>query len=174
MVVKRLKVISLGDPFTGKTAMIKLYCDSRFEKRYIPTIGLDYGVKPVRVEVRGKLMEIRVCFWDLSGSPDYVEVRNEIYEDVDAVFLMFDVSEEHSFLVLDNWLSEIDQYGLSPEKVPIVLCANKTDQFPREVSEETGTQYAERNKIKYFETSVLSGKNVSESFQYLFANVLST
>ena len=33
--------------------------------KYIATIGVDYGVKPVKVEGA----DVRVNFWDLSGTP---------------------------------------------------------------------------------------------------------
>eukprot|EP00913_Durusdinium_trenchii_P018004 g16918.t1 len=45
----RVKVMSIGSATVGKSTLIKRYCESRFVQKYIPTIGIDYGVKPVRV-----------------------------------------------------------------------------------------------------------------------------
>lgn len=157
---------------TGKSTMIKRFCEDRFEKRHIATIGVDYGVKKVNIKVREESIDIRVNFWDLSGDPDYLEVRNEIYEGTDAVFLVFDVSNKSSFESLDSWLSEIVGYRLHPEKIPIVLCANKTDNFSREISEKEGSKYAALKKLIYFETSVYSGCNVTAMFQYLVSSAL--
>lgn len=44
--------------------MIKRYCESRFVQKYIPTIGIDYGVKPVRVLGH----DLKVNFFDTSGA----------------------------------------------------------------------------------------------------------
>lgn len=49
--------------------------------RYISTIGVDYGVKPVTIGNQ----EVRVNFWDLSGHQEFFEVRNEFYKDTQGV-----------------------------------------------------------------------------------------
>ena len=35
----------MGDAETGKSCLIKRYCEGRYINRYITTIGVDYGVK---------------------------------------------------------------------------------------------------------------------------------
>ena len=45
----RLKVISMGSGAAGKSCLIKRYCEDRFVSKYIATIGVDYGVKPIQV-----------------------------------------------------------------------------------------------------------------------------
>jgi DnaJ family protein C protein 27 len=59
----RIKVLSLGSCGSGKSCLIKRYCEERFVSKYITTIGVDYGVKPVQIDG----CEVRVNFWDLSG-----------------------------------------------------------------------------------------------------------
>ena len=61
----------------GKSCLIKRYCEEKFITKYISTIGIDFGVKAV--EIDGE--EVRVNFWDLSGHPEFFEVRNEFYKD---------------------------------------------------------------------------------------------
>lgn len=39
------KITSVGNQEVGKSCLIKRYCEGRFVKRYISTIGVDYGVK---------------------------------------------------------------------------------------------------------------------------------
>ncbi len=43
-----LKLLTSGDIDCGKTCFIKRYCEQRFEPKYVPTIGIDYGVKKLR------------------------------------------------------------------------------------------------------------------------------
>ena len=65
----RIKVLSMGSAGTGKSCLIKRYCEERFVSKYIATIGVDYGVKPVKVDQ----VDIRVNFWDLSGHKEFFE-----------------------------------------------------------------------------------------------------
>lgn len=63
---------------------------TQFVSKYISTIGIDYGVKAVTVN--GK--SVRINFWDLSGHPDFFEIRNEFYKDsqgVRTVLIVFKV-----------------------------------------------------------------------------------
>ena len=45
----RVRIIILGDAGTGKSCLIKRYCEpSRFAgTKYMPTIGVDYGTKTI-------------------------------------------------------------------------------------------------------------------------------
>ena len=56
-------------------------CFFQFVSKYVSTIGVDYGVKPVTV--RGQT--VKVNFWDLSGHPEFLHVRNEFYRDAQGV-----------------------------------------------------------------------------------------
>lgn len=51
--VNRIKIISMGSGGCGKSCLIKRYCEDRFVNKYIATIGVDYGVKPIQIEGNG-------------------------------------------------------------------------------------------------------------------------
>ena len=78
----RVKVLSMGPGGSGKSCIIKRYCEEKFVQKYIATIGVDYGVKPVTIA--GK--QVRVNFWDLSGREEFFDVRNEFYKDTQDKF----------------------------------------------------------------------------------------
>jgi DnaJ family protein C protein 27 len=82
--VQRIKIISMGESGVGKSCVIKRFCEEKFVSKYISTIGIDYGVKPVNI----KGEEVRVNFWDLSGLPEFLEVRNEFYKDTQVRTLL--------------------------------------------------------------------------------------
>ena len=65
------KITSVGNSEVGKSCLIKRYCEGRFVKRYISTIGVDYGVKKLTV----KKQPISINFFDLSGNDDYRLIR---------------------------------------------------------------------------------------------------
>mmetsp|Transcript_4024 Transcript_4024/g.12586 ORF Transcript_4024/g.12586 Transcript_4024/m.12586 type:complete len:177 (+) Transcript_4024:329-859(+) len=117
----RVKIISMGDAGVGKSCIIKRYCEEKFVSKYIGTIGVDYGVKAIQVGDT----EARVNLWDLAGSPDYVEVRNEFYKDAQGCILVYDTTDRASFEALGSWVEESVRYGA---RDPVVVVAgNKTD-----------------------------------------------
>lgn len=131
--------------------------------KYIATIGVDYGVKPITLDG----MDVRVNFWDLSGHQEFFEIRNEFYKDTQGILLVYDMSCRDSFDELDSWLSEASKYGANPREIPVALVATKSDKRPA-VSEEEGQQYAQARGLTFFETSSMTGDNVQEMFDFVF------
>jgi DnaJ homolog subfamily C member 27 len=72
-----IKILTIGDPETGKSCLIKRFCEGRFVSRYIPTIGVDYGVKKMDI----KNFKVHVNFFDLSGEPDYLTISKDFIKD---------------------------------------------------------------------------------------------
>ena len=62
----RIKLMSMGPAASGKSCLIKRFCEERFVSKYISTIGVDYGVKPY--SANGTMVKLN--FWDLSGDPE--------------------------------------------------------------------------------------------------------
>lgn len=164
--LQRIKILSIGTGACGKSCLIKRYCEDRFVNKYIATIGVDYGVKPVKIDG----VEVRVNFWDLSGHQEFFEIRNEFYKDAQGCMLVYDVSSRESFEECDAWLAEATKYGLNLRDIPVTLCANKVDK-KRVVSEEEGRSFAQSRGLSYFEMSAASGQNVAEMFDLLFQTV---
>lgn len=165
--INRIKILTMGSANTGKSCLVKRYCEERFISKYIATIGVDYGVKPVQIDG----ISVKVNFWDLSGHQEFFEIRNEFYKDAQGIILVFDVSSRDSFQELDAWISEAKKFGANIPNIPVVLCANKVDKR-RLVTEDEGRQYASSKNFTYFETSATSGANVNEMFEYLFQSVI--
>ena len=92
---------------TGKSCLIKRYCEERFVQRYISTIGVDFGVKPVTIYD----YQVKVNFWDLSGHPEFFEVRNEFYKDTQGAMLVYDISSRKSFEALNMWVKEAAKFA---------------------------------------------------------------
>jgi DnaJ family protein C protein 27 len=114
---------------------------------------------------------VRVNFWDLSGHPEFFEIRNEFYKDTQGVLLVYDVSVRESFDDLDSWIAEASKYGANLREIPTILCANKIDK-KRVVTEDEGRQFALSRGFQYYETSASTGVNVQQIFDTIFQNVL--
>ena len=100
----RLRIVLVGDEQTGKSCLIKRYCEKRFVSKYLPTIGIDYGATKIYVDKR----EVRIHIFDTSGNPLFIEVRNEFYKDAHGILMVFDISKRHTFESLSRWLAEIE------------------------------------------------------------------
>lgn len=164
----RVKIISLGDANSGKSCIIKRYCEKRFVPKYMQTIGIDYGV--TRYSENG--VDVRVNIFDFAGHPIFYEVRNEFYRDTQGVILVYDVTNRESFRHLDDWLLEMRKFMSDTDEYIVAVCANKTDIGRRIVSEEAGREYADKKGFLYCEVSAYSGKGVNEMFNRLFMDVV--
>eukprot|EP00636_Phaeomonas_parva_P009638 CAMPEP_0118871640 /NCGR_PEP_ID=MMETSP1163-20130328/14129_1 /TAXON_ID=124430 /ORGANISM="Phaeomonas parva, Strain CCMP2877" /LENGTH=211 /DNA_ID=CAMNT_0006806757 /DNA_START=285 /DNA_END=920 /DNA_ORIENTATION=+ len=162
--ITRIKILSMGPKAAGKSCLVKRYCEGRFVSKYISTIGVDYGVKPVQSEGR----DLRVNFWDLSGHPEFFEIRNEFYKDSQGALLVFDAGSRDSFDSLDDWIAEAQRFGV--RDIPIALCGNKCDKR-RVIQDDEAQAWAQANGCHYFDTSAQSGLNVQEVFEWLFQSV---
>lgn len=157
----------MGDQAVGKSCLIKRYCEEKFVQKYIPTIGVDYGVKPVKLGD----YEVRINLWDLAGSPDYYEVRNEFYKDAQGCVLAYDVTNRASFESLEGWLRESREHGA--ENMTIFVAATKCDSPTRKVLEKEGREWAQQHGFQFFEVSASNSLNVQALFTAMFARVLS-
>lgn len=79
-----------------------------------------------------------------------------------GILLVYDVSDENSFLNVRNWMRQIDQNAA--ENVNRVLIGNKCDVDDRKVSYEQGKALADEFGIKFYETSAKQNTNVDNCF----------
>ncbi|GFH14472.1 uncharacterized protein HaLaN_10533, partial [Haematococcus lacustris] len=185
-----------GSPASQRRFALK-FCEDKFVQKYIPTIGVDYGVKPLRLGEyearvpadahRGSLqagrqvfvlcrqsacMQLRVNFWDLAGPAEYCEVRNEFYKDAQGCLLVYDVTSRTSFENLPAWLDEAREH--KADNMVIFVAATKADNPTRKVSEKEGRDWATSQGFQFFEVSSCSGQAVRPLFLSLFARLLAT
>lgn len=168
---QRIKLVSCGGPGSGKTCLIKRFCEKRFVQKYSPTIGLDFGVTGVSVDG----VKTKVSFYDLAGDPVYDEVRVEFYRDAQGLLLVFDVKNPASFKALEGWLLEIEN-EIDLSLVCVAVCANKSDAAAdeRRVSEAEARHWAESRGFHYYETSAESGDGVTSMFETTFGYMLAS
>lgn len=173
-----MKVVLCGDGAVGKTAIRQRYLGKGFQSTYLMTIGADFAVKEVTIDYKGTNYPIKFQIWDLAGQPRFEAVRGLYYAGCLGALMVFDVTRRDSFVNLNNWLSEYFKNN-GHGKQPFVVLGNKSDlreKFPDVIGPSEGQQFAEKmtNETKqtgfsvpYFDTSALTGQNISESFESL-------
>lgn len=167
---RHVRIITVGNVEAGKTSIIKRYCEGRFSVRYHATVGVDYGKTKVSVEG----IEIMANIFDLSGHPVFKIVRTEFYSNIDAVLLVYDISDSSSSgeraEALERWLHEMAE-GMDNTSVVCVVCGNKSDRRAR-VQNKDVERWVDMHKFSHFVVSALNGIGIREMFQSLLMQVL--
>ncbi|CAJ0573446.1 unnamed protein product, partial [Mesorhabditis spiculigera] len=81
--------------------------------------------------------------------------------------LVFDVTSRESFEHIQGWLNEAQNNvgGPCPGQSVFQLVGHKADrEQERQVLHEEGEYFAKYHKMKYIETSAITGENVNDAF----------
>merc|ERR1712100_304095 len=124
-----LKVIILGDSSVGKTSLMNMYVNRKFNNQYKATIGADFLTKEVMVTHNGDQRLVTMQIWDTAGQERFQSLGVAFYRGADACILVFDLTSKKSFDNLDTWREEfLVQSGPSDSaNFPFVVLGNKVD-----------------------------------------------
>ncbi|XP_040053230.1 ras-related protein Rab-27A [Gasterosteus aculeatus] len=168
-----IKFLALGDSGVGKTSFLYQYTDNNFNSKFITTVGIDFREKRVVYKSTnpdgssGRAQKIHMQLWDTAGQERFRSLTTAFFRDAMGFLLLFDLTNEQSFLNVRNWMSQlqIHAYCESPD---VILCGNKCDlSDQRAVREEEARELAEKYGVPYFETSAANGQNVNQAVDVL-------
>ncbi|XP_065841777.1 ras-related protein Rab-27B-like [Oscarella lobularis] len=163
-----IKLLVLGDSGVGKTSFLVRFVDDQFSNRYLSTVGIDFKEKRV-TKNRKKL---RLQLWDTAGQERFRSLATAFFRNAMGFVVMFDVTNEQSFLNTRSWLQQLRTHAYTEDPVTI-LVGNKTDlDHIRKVQKSDAERFADKLGLKYMETSAQSGANVREAFEILLDGVL--
>ena len=156
------KVLLLGNSDVGKSSLILRYVDQVWSDTFVPTIGVDFKVKTLEIENK----QIKMQIWDTAGQERFRNVISSYFRGSHGIFLIYDITNGDSFKNLENWLIEIEKNA--SQNVLKILIGNKSDLVDdREIKTEEGQAFANRNGMKFIETSAKMNTNVNEAFETL-------
>ncbi|KAF1743199.1 hypothetical protein MXB_3394, partial [Myxobolus squamalis] len=158
------KVIIIGDPCIGKTALANRISKKSFTSHYKATSGFDMFSAELLV---GENRNITFNIIDTAGLERYTALTNNFYRGADSVILCFDVTNQASFDNIDRWKNEFLVAGnpQDPLNYPFVLAATKIDIESRVVDESRLQRWSQlNNKVPYVETSAKNDIGVTELF----------
>ncbi|MHA1796954.1 MAG: Rab family GTPase [Candidatus Helarchaeota archaeon] len=152
------KIIIVGDPAVGKTALLLRYVEDRFEEEYLSTIGVDFYLKNIVTENT----EIKFQIWDTGGQEKFANIRPGYYVGSCGAIIVYDVTNRGSFENLVKWIKEVKEFC---PNIPLIMTGNKVD-LPRVVSVDEAKKFAASYNIPIFETSAKDNINVDDLFNY--------
>ena len=163
---KTVSILTLGETQVGKTSLILRFIDRVFYYDTKTTIGVDFKVKRINLQNKNVLVKI----WDSAGQERFKTVTRQYYKNAEGVMLIYDVTSQKSFSMIEEWFKSIIEN--KREGAQVILIGNKKDMVNRVISAEQGESLAKKFEIKYYETSALSGENVDQVFEELAENIL--
>lgn len=112
-----------------------------------------------------KYFEIKINF-----NLNYRSITRSYYRNSVGVIVVYDITNRKSFEHVADWLAEAEASigGPDPSQCVFLLVGHKADlTSKREVLYEEGEYLAKYRKLKFLETSALSGENVNVIFKIL-------
>ena len=152
---------------------MKRFAIDKFVPDFERTKFLDYRGKDLYLQGNRVFLE----FWDTIGLE---KVRNQAppapLARAQAIFIVYDITNYHSFEAVERWLSEVKAVGrvitsftfrpkylpqVAPPEVTLLLIGNKADLEPeRAVPYVKAYELATSYNLVFYETSAKSGLNI--------------
>nr|CAH7764255.1 unnamed protein product [Callosobruchus chinensis] len=108
-----IKFLALGDSGVGKTSFLYQYTDGSFNSRFISTVGIDFREKRLLTtnfqiyQSKGRNYKIHLQLWDTAGQERFRSLTTAFYRDAMGFLLLFDLTNEQSFLEIRNWIEQL-------------------------------------------------------------------
>jgi small GTP-binding protein len=155
-----LKIIIIGDSSVGKSNILAVYNDGKFNENLQPSIGVEFIAKNIEIENT----KFRLQIWDTAGQESFLSMTKVYYKNSCCAFIVYDITEKKSFDHVEFWLNELKNEA--PESILYVLIGNKSDLYEKRViSFEQGSDYAKKHKMMFFETSARNKIDIDNIFK---------
>ncbi|EDQ86754.1 uncharacterized protein MONBRDRAFT_27837 [Monosiga brevicollis MX1] len=163
------KIVVLGNGTSGKTSVIRRYCQDGFGNAYNQTIGLDFFMK--RLNLPGdKYVTLQI--WDIGGQAIGGKMIRNYLENAKGVILVYDITNRDSFEDLADWYQLVVDTCSDSGMPHVGLMANKMDlAHMRAVPAERHDDFAARHQMLSFSVCAKDGSNVDLSFRQLVAKI---
>jgi GTP-binding nuclear protein Ran len=153
------KLVLVGDGGVGKTTLVKRHLTGEFEKKYIPTLGVEVHPLPFDTNVGRLAFNV----WDTAGQEKFGGLRDGYYIQGQCAIIMFDVTSRITYKNVPNWHRDIVRVC---ENIPIVLVGNKVDVKDRQVKAKN-IQFHRKRNLQYYDLSARSNYNFEKPFLWL-------
>ena len=161
-----LKIILLGESYVGKTSLINVFYNNKFDDKIEGTLTTSCIQKAIDTNNGNYTLKI----WDTAGQERF-RCLNKIYiKDSNIVIFVYDISRKSTFEKLSFWIDYTNEY-LGNENAVYGIVGNKIDLFDKEdevkekdpemefnvVEHKEGYDFAEKNDALFCETSSKEG-----------------
>jgi Ras-related protein Rab-1A len=161
------KIIIVGEPGVGKSALLSVYFDNNYPSSYNTTIGVDFRTSIISLDEKN----IKLQVWDTAGQERFRSITTSYYRGVHAIIMVFDITNMLSFQRLEKWISEIEKY-VQRDKCYIILAGNKVDDIHKDhVPQDKIDEFVSKYNIDYQSISVKHNYHVETVFSKIISNI---
>jgi len=158
------KLVLIGDGGVGKTTFVKRHLTGEFEKKYIPTLGVEVHPMPFFTS-KGKIL---FNVWDTAGQEKLGGLRDGYYINGNCGIIMFDVCSRITYQNVPKWYKDIVRVC---ENIPITLVGNKVDVKDRKVKAKQIVFHRKKN-LQYYDISAKSNYQFEKPFVWLLRKLV--
>jgi Ras-related protein Rab-6A len=152
----RGKIVFVGDPGVGKTAIIR-----RYQLKEYSCTASTIGANQIRCTVELKDSKtIALNVWDTAGQDDYRYLLPMFIRGAEVAVVCFDLAAHRTFDHLPEWISVFHREAPSCQ---ILICGNKTD-LEYEVGPPEIEAFTSSVGFPFFRTSAKIGEGVETLF----------
>ena len=98
-----LKYIIIGDSSVGKTNILSVYNNGKFNEKFQPSIGVEFIAK--NIELEDSIFRLQI--WDTAGQENFLSMTKVYYKNSCCAFIVYDITEKDTFNHVGFWLSEL-------------------------------------------------------------------
>eukprot|EP00816_Leptocylindrus_hargravesii_P005669 CAMPEP_0196803122 /NCGR_PEP_ID=MMETSP1362-20130617/2546_1 /TAXON_ID=163516 /ORGANISM="Leptocylindrus danicus, Strain CCMP1856" /LENGTH=353 /DNA_ID=CAMNT_0042174565 /DNA_START=93 /DNA_END=1151 /DNA_ORIENTATION=+ len=130
------KVVILGDTCSGKTSLVLRFTEGSYMTRS-STCGAFFITKRIQTS---NGITCKVQIWDTAGQAQFRALAPMYYKHAAAAVVCYDVTSEHSFQIMRDWVDELHQ-NVPAGSIVLAIAATKCDLL-----EESGDERGNNNK----------------------------
>ena len=173
-----IKIILLGEVYTGKTSLINTYIKNEFKTDIESTTAPSYLNKIIKVENKTYMVSI----WDTAGQEQFRSMNKIFIKDSNIVLFIYDITRKKTFNELTFWVEYVESC-IGKDNALYGVVGNKLDLFDKEeelkkdniyyqfeiVDTNQGKDFAEKIGAEFLETSA---KEKAPGFDNLIYNLI--
>jgi Ras-related protein Rab-5C len=150
------KVILLGAPSVGKTALAVRMSENIFDAQTRPTLQSEG--RTLKVPYAGIVHSFSL--WDTAGQERFRSQTQMYYRNAVVGIVVFSFDIAQSLPEADSWVTDLRTQNPNAR---IILVGNKTDMEPKEVTHDDGCDANSRlGAAAYIETSAKTGEGIED------------
>jgi small GTP-binding protein len=159
------KICIVGPAGSGKSAIVSRLVKDTFNKRYTPTIGVDFGEKILDAADK----TIKLQLWEGASGKDFIPLHRAFFKDAKAFIVTCDMSQVDSLEKTKVYWETIK--GNIPNNCPVFLVGTKAD-LPQKVKTNELENLAKEMSTSHTVSDIVTsankpapGQEVSELFE---------
>lgn len=159
------KICLLGPFAVGKTSIVERFVYSRFDDKYLTTLGVKVSQKlmpPLRPAESNRFIQFTFLIWDIAGMEKFDAIVKNYYRGAAGALAVADLTRPETAPLLQNIC---DKFLSVNPSAPILILGNKLDIFDEDkqtihLLEETASRFS----TEYVLTSAKTGAQVEAAF----------